>query len=124
MVPPRRRRRLLGRRGLGAVLVPDLALGGFLQGHGQVVLRARLDERGREVVEGALAELMMVVVDLSRALGGDDHERAARVDILEQLVDAWRGHDDMAPARWSSRSTMPVSSATACCKSLFSTTWS
>src|SRR5438876_9052074 len=40
---------------LSLVLVLDLALGDFLHGHGQVILRARLDERRREVLEGALA---------------------------------------------------------------------
>ena len=58
----------------------------------QVVLRARADERRRELVEGALAELVVVVVDLPRALGGDDHERVARVHLVEQLVDAGMNH--------------------------------
>src|SRR5215813_15351725 len=78
--------------GLPAVVVRDLALGDLLEGKRQVVLRAGLDERRRELVEGALAELVVVVVDLPRALGGDDHERVARVDLVHQLVDAWMNH--------------------------------
>src|SRR3954447_17135664 len=50
------------------VLVDDLALGGLLEGHRQVVLRARLDQRRRELVERPLTELVVVVVDLPRAL--------------------------------------------------------
>src|SRR5205085_7885830 len=81
-----------GVRALVAVLVPELALGDLLQGHRQVVLRARLDERRRGLVERALAEHVVLVVDLPRALGGDDHERVARVHVLEQLVDAGMDH--------------------------------
>src|SRR5215510_10701882 len=65
-----------GRRGsLRAALGLDLALGDLLERDREVVLRARLDERRREVVEGAFAQLMVVVVDLAGALGCDDHER-------------------------------------------------
>jgi hypothetical protein len=53
------------------VLVPDLARGDLFEGHRQVVLRAGLDQRG-QLVERALAELVVVVVDLPRALGADD----------------------------------------------------
>src|SRR5439155_24796448 len=74
------------------VVVDDLALGGLLEGHRQVILRAGLDQRRRELVERALAELVVVVVDLPRALGGDDHERIARVDLVQQLVDAGMNH--------------------------------
>src|SRR5215208_6737688 len=74
------------------VRVLDLALGDFFEGHRQVVLRARLHERRRVVVEGALTELVVVVVDLPRALGGDDHECVALVDVFEQRVDAWMDH--------------------------------
>src|SRR5215217_5215124 len=50
---------------LPAVVVQNLALGHFLQGHGEVVLGARLDERWRGFLEAdALAELVVVVVDL------------------------------------------------------------
>src|SRR4029077_4138303 len=56
------------------VRVDDLALGSLLEGHRQVVLRARLDQRRRKLVERPLTELVVVVVDLPRALGGDDHE--------------------------------------------------
>src|SRR5213082_158217 len=99
---------------LVAVFVPELALGGLLEGHGEVVLRPGLDERRREVVEGALAELVVVVVDLASPLRRDDHERVARVDVVEELVDAWVDHGRaMLPAPWSSRTTMSSSSAAA-----------
>src|SRR5215211_2296283 len=57
------------------VAVLELALGDFFEGHRQVVLGARLDERRREVVEGALTQLVVVVVDLPGALRGDDDKR-------------------------------------------------
>ena len=53
---------------LAFVRVLDLALGDFFEGHRQVVLGARLHERRRVVVERALAELVVVVVDLPRAI--------------------------------------------------------
>ena len=106
LCPRRRPARRPRREGSSlAVVVLDLALGDLLQGHGQVVLRARLDERRRGLFEAhALAELVVVVVDLPRALGGDDHERVARVDPtvvgVEQFVDAWMDHGRaMVPAR-------------------------
>ena len=72
IVPPKRQaRRLL------LVFVRDLALGDFLEGERQVVLRARLDQWRRELVERPLTELVVVVVDLARALGSDDHECVA-----------------------------------------------
>src|SRR4029450_1193304 len=80
------------RKASALVAVLDLALADFFEGHRQVILRARLDERRRVVVEGALAELVVVVVDLPRALGGDDHECVALVDVVEQRVDSWVDH--------------------------------
>src|SRR3954468_22634324 len=97
----------------------DLAFGDFLEGHGQVVLRARLHERRRKLVEGALAQLVVVVVDLPRALGGDDHERVPGVDLLEQLIDAWMDHVARVPAAASSLRTTPSSSSTARSRSSF-----
>ena len=89
------------------VVVRDLALGDLFEGERQVVLRARLDERRRELVERALAELVVVVVDLPRALGGDDHQRVARVDLVEELVDAWMDHRRaMVAVSFEFRSTM------------------
>jgi len=64
----------------------ELALGDLLEGHRQEVLRAGLDQRRREALEAALAELVVVVVDLAGALGGRDHERVLAVDVLEQDV--------------------------------------
>src|ERR671931_2495194 len=100
------------------VLVPELALGDLLERHREVVLRARLHERRREVVEGALAQLVVIVVDLASPLGGDDHERVARVDVLEELIDTRMDHGPaMLPAAArSSRPTISSSSSTARCK--------
>ena len=71
-----------------AVVVLDLARGDFLEGDRQVVLRAGLDHRRRELVERPLAEVVVVRVDLARALGGDEHGGVVGVDVLEELVDA------------------------------------
>src|SRR5262249_49809204 len=92
--------------------VLELALGDFLEGHRQVVLRARLDERRRRLLEAdAFAELVVVVVDLAGSLGSDDHECVTRIDVVEELIDAGMDHGaDMLPAVWSSRWTMPRSS--------------
>ena len=59
----------------GWVLVLDLPAGDLFHRHRQVVLRAGLDQRRRGFLEAdALPELVVVVVDLPRALGCDDHE--------------------------------------------------
>src|SRR3569833_2941444 len=55
-----------GRLPAAGVLVDDLALGGLLEGHRQVVLGAGLHHRRCEVLEGPLAEQVVVVVVLSR----------------------------------------------------------
>ena len=73
--------------GSGPALGLDLALCDLLEGDRQVVLRARLHERRREVVERALAELVVVVVDLARALRGDDDQRVARAGLY--VRDQW-----------------------------------
>src|SRR5262249_32146838 len=110
---------------LPAVVVADLGLGDFLEGKRQVVLRPRLDQRRRELVERALAELVVVVVDLARALGGDDHEGVARVDLVEELIDAWMDHRRaMVAASFKFRSTIATHSSAARSRSSFSTTWS
>src|SRR5262249_14268015 len=102
----------------------DLALGDFLESHGQVVLGARLDER-RKLVERALTELVVVVVDLARALRGDDDERVARVDVVQELVDSGMDHGRlMVPAAAISRWTISSSSPVARSRSSLRTTWS
>src|SRR4051812_21576570 len=108
-----------------AVVVDDLALGGLLEGHRQVVLRARLDQRRRELVERPLTELVVVVVDLARALGRDDHERIARVDLIEKLIDAGMDHGrDMVAGVPRCPATIAASASAARLRSSFSTTWS
>src|SRR6476660_5533487 len=106
----------------GFVRVLDLALGGLLEGHRQVVLRAGLDERGK-LVERTLTELVVVVVDLPGALRGDDDQRVARVNVVEQLVDSGIDHGRlMVPAAANSRWTMSSSSRVARSIRSFSTT--
>src|SRR3954464_3325374 len=108
---------------LALVRVLDFALGDFLEGHRQVVLRAGLHERRRIVVEGAFAELVVVVVDLTSALGRDDDERIARINVLEQVVDAGIDHCRvMVAAGTRSPRTSSVSSPTARSRSSFSIT--
>src|SRR5664280_1764330 len=71
----------------------DLALGDLFEGDRQEVLAARSHKRRRKLVEHALAERVVVVVDLPRALGGDDGERIPRVArVGQQLVDAGTVH--------------------------------
>src|SRR5207245_1058040 len=105
------------------VVVRKKAFGDFLHGHREVVLRAGLHERRRIVVEGAFAELVVVVVDLPGPLRGHDHERIARINVLEQVVDAGIDHGrDMVPAGTSRPRTSSASSPTARSSSSFSTT--
>src|SRR3954463_189969 len=75
-----------------AVVVLDLARGDFLERDRQVVLRTALDHRRRELVERALAQVVVVAVDLPRPLGGDQHGRVIGVDMLEERVDARVDH--------------------------------
>src|SRR4026209_65071 len=77
LCPAARRTELLRLR--GAVGEGQLAARDLLHGHREVVLRARLDEGRRRILEAhALAQLMVVVVDLPRPLRGHDHERIPR----------------------------------------------
>src|SRR6187401_2947456 len=77
---------------LTSISVRHLARRHFLERDRQIVLGDRVDHRGRELLEGALAEVVVVRVDLTRALGGDDHARVRRIDVLEQAVYAGRNH--------------------------------
>src|SRR3954464_1807425 len=106
------------------VLVLELALCDFLEGHRQVVLRARLHQRRRRGFEAdALTELGVVVVDLASPLGGHDDERVARVDVVEELIDAWMDHGRlMVPAACNSLWTIDWSSSAARSTSSFTIT--
>src|SRR5437764_15414230 len=96
------------------VRVLDLALRDLFERHREVVLRARLDERGQELVERAFAKLVVVVVDLPGPLRRHDHERVARVHVVQQFVDAGMDHgSEMVPAVAISLLTMPSSSSIA-----------
>src|SRR5512133_1404398 len=100
------------RGGLLRVLVLELALGDLFEGHGQIVLRPGLHQRrGRLLEADPFAELVVIVVDLTSPLRRDDDERVARVDIVEELIDAGMDHGLlMVPAACSSLRTMPASS--------------
>src|SRR5439155_11486497 len=97
------------------VLVLHLALRDLFEGHGEVVLRPRLNEGRRRVLEAnALPQLVVIVVDLAGSLGRDDHQRVAGVDVVEELIDAGMDHGRlMVPAVCNSRRTMPSSSSAA-----------
>src|SRR3954462_12538564 len=68
------------------VAVRDLPGRDLFQRDGQVVLGDGVDHRRRELLEGPLAEVVVVAVDLPRALGGDDHAGVRGVDVLEKAV--------------------------------------
>src|SRR3954452_24515250 len=101
-----------------AVAVLDLALGDFLQGDRQVVLGDRLHHGRRVLLEGPLAEVVVVRVDLAGALGGHDHARVIGVDMLEQSIDA--GGDHRAPVYSRTRATK---SSAASSRRSFSMKW-
>src|SRR5215204_4848411 len=71
-----------------AVAVLDLAARDLFEGDRQVVLRTRVHHRRRELLERALAEVVVVRVDLAGALGGHYDARVWRVDVLHQAIDA------------------------------------
>src|SRR5918997_1381055 len=93
------------------VLVLDLARGDFLERDRQVVLGRGLDHRRRELVERPLAEVVVVAVDLTRALGGDEHGRVVGVDLLEELVEARRDHASECRARRTIASSLATASS-------------
>src|SRR5688500_3125353 len=81
-------------RSAGRGEVPDLPARDLFHRHRQVVLRAGLDEWRRRFLEAdALAELVVVVVDLPGPLGRDEHQRVAgAVDLAEQIIESWIDH--------------------------------
>src|SRR5919202_6044874 len=83
---------------LPAVAVLDLVGRDLLERDLEVVLRLGVHHRRRVLVEGPLAEVVVVGVDLPRPLRGDDHARVMRVDAFQQLVQAWLDHS-VAPSR-------------------------
>src|SRR6266516_4941589 len=71
---------------LGALVV-DLALGDLLDGDRErLVAETRLDER-RDELTSPLTQLVVVRVDLTCALGRQDHQGVLGVDGGEQIVD-------------------------------------
>ena len=79
LVPPRAAR-------YDAVAVGDLALRELLERDREVVLGRRVHHRRRELLENSLAERVVVVVDLPRALRRDDHCGVVGVGMFEKLV--------------------------------------
>src|SRR3954449_5397110 len=104
-IPPETPRRMRATASALAVAVLQLACSNLFEGDLQVVLRAGLDHRGRVLVESALTEVVVVGVDLSRALGGDEDRRVVRVHLLEQFVQSWldQGGHMLAARSTSSR---------------------
>src|SRR5512136_1684017 len=77
-------------RSLGA-LVLDLVVHDLLEGDGEEVRAARVDERGSELLYAhrVLTEAVVVAVDLARTLGGDhDQLVPGAVGVRQELVDA------------------------------------
>src|ERR1700757_1837513 len=80
------RRALLLALGVFEQVAVDLA-----QRDGQrLFLQPGLDQR-TNVFEDALAELVVVVVDLPRPLGRVDHEGVFTRDTVQQFIDGWVG---------------------------------
>src|SRR5690349_17233068 len=80
-IPPETPRRMRGTNyasGLDPVAVVDLAGSDFLERDLEVVLRAGLDHRRRVLIESPLAEVVVVGVDLTGALGSDENARVVR----------------------------------------------
>src|SRR5262245_40064140 len=77
---------------LGLVLVLELARRRLVQGDREVVAAAGLDHRRRVLTVGALGERVVVGVDLTGPLGGDDDSRVVGVRLIQELVDAWLDH--------------------------------
>src|SRR3954462_3959389 len=107
-MPPHTPRRMRGTTAYRLpIAVGDLAARDLFEGDRQVVLRDRVDHRGRELLEGPLAEVVVVAVDLPRALGGDDHARVRRVDVFKEAVYARRDHSGDSRGRPSRSSPAP-----------------
>src|ERR1700754_2684004 len=96
-MPPPTPRTTWGRRSAGGVpvtSVSSLAFGVLEQAgvdlaerdRQRLLARTRLHQRA-DVLEQALAELRVVVVDLAGALGRVDHQGVLRADLVEQVVD-------------------------------------
>src|SRR2546428_2216350 len=81
-----------------ASLVVDLPLCDLFESDRQRLVRqtAALDQ-GRDELRATLAELAGIGVYLSRALGGQDHERVLRVDGGHQVVGLWVDHQEHPP---------------------------
>src|SRR5262249_37115969 len=112
-------------RPLRAVLVLELAGGYLFKGEREVVPVARdVDHRGRVLAEAALAEAVVVAVDLPRTLGGDNDSRVVRVGVIGELVNAWFDHSARESRDTpSSARTIPSSSLAARSRSSLVTVW-
>src|SRR3954469_7254560 len=130
-VTPRRTRRpaskLLDANSVGT-FGTDVALGDLLEGDRERLFAkaAGLDERRHEL-SAAFAELVVIGVDLARALRGDDHERVLRVDLREQIVDLRFDHAELPVIEGpfgGVEPSIPATSSTTRPTSSFTITWS
>src|SRR2546421_2714666 len=95
---------------LGAVLEADLAGGELLEGDRDVVLAALgVDHRRRILAEVALAEVVVVAVDLASPLRRHHHGGLVGVGLREQSVYAWMDHGSESSC--SARTSRSSSSA-------------
>src|SRR6478752_246343 len=76
----------------GPVLVANLALRELLEGDREVVARRRIHHRRRELLIAALAERAVIAVQLTSALGRDEHGGKVGIGAIEKLVNAWLDH--------------------------------
>src|SRR5690606_6338740 len=74
---------LLGDGGENELVLVDLVQ----RDRERLVVDRRVDERADVVEERALVQVGVVVVDLARALRGEDDELVLRVDLRQQFVD-------------------------------------
>src|SRR4051794_12239339 len=100
---------------LGAVLVLELARGNLFERNREVVpVAGDIDHRRRVLAEAALAEAVVVAVDLTGPLGGDDYGRVVGVSVVKELVNAWFDHSAAESSGIpNSARTIPSSSSAA-----------
>src|SRR3954447_24959472 len=96
--------------GLGPVLELQLAGRQFLECDREVVLATvGVNHRRRVLAEVALAEVVVVAVDLAGALGRHDYGGVMGVRVIDQFVYAWMNHPgDCTSSALTTRSSSPI----------------